>query len=317
MTILIISARGDWSAEVVADQLAARGVDCIRIDPGEFPRDARLAARLGAGWSGTFTGNGGPRLALEDVTAVYYRRPSDFTMPDGMSGPELGFARSQARVGVGGVLASLPVKWINHPGALADVEYKPRQLAAAADVGFIVPPTLITNDAAAVREFAEATGDLVVKPLADPIVAEAGDYTPVWTRRVTAADLVDLAGVETTAHLFQAWVPKAFEVRLTVVGRRLFPAAIHAGSDAARVDWRADYDSLTYETIACPAPVVASVARFQQRFGLIYGAYDFVVTPDARWVFLECNGGGQFGWLTEELDLPIPAAIADELTEAP
>ena len=55
-----------------------------------------------------------------------------------------------------------------------------------------------------------------------------------------------------TAHLFQEKVRKAFEVRLTVIGNRMFPVAIHAGSEAAKLDWRTDYRSLTYEVIDCP-----------------------------------------------------------------
>jgi len=253
-------------------------------------------------------------MDLGEVTAVFYRRPSDFGLPEGMSGPERLFARAQARVGLGGILASLPARWINHPSALADAEYKPRQLALARQLGMTVPPTLITNRADAVRGFAARHGDLIVKPLAEPIVEEAGGYTPVWTRRLTCEDLADLGGVQATAHLFQQWVPKRFEVRLTVVGQRLFPVAVHAGSQQARIDWRADYDALAYEPVQCPAEVAQQVAGFCQAFGLTFAAFDFVVTDEGRWVFLECNGAGQWGWLAEELDLPIAQAIADELT---
>lgn len=182
-------------------------------------------------------------------------------------------------------------------------------------MGLAVPPTLITNDPAAVHRFANEVGQLVVKPLAEPIVEEAGTYTAVWTRRLAHEDLQDLEGVAATAHLFQQWVPKAFEVRLTVVGRRLFPVAIHAGSPAALVDWRSDYDALSYEVIDCPPQVAAAVGRFLDAFGLRYGAFDFVVTPDGQWILLECNGAGQWGWLAEACGLPIADALADELTE--
>ncbi|HEX3733461.1 MAG TPA: hypothetical protein VHU91_11155 [Mycobacteriales bacterium] len=47
-------------------------------------------------------------------------------------------------------------------------------------------------------------------------------------------------------------------------------------------------------------------------FGLVYGAVDFIIS-EGEYVFLECNAAGQFGWLAEECDLPIVAAIADEL----
>jgi Prokaryotic glutathione synthetase, ATP-grasp domain len=88
--------------------------------------------------------------------------------------------------------------------ALADAEYKPRQLVLLRQAGLVTPPTLVTNDPAAVRAFAAAQGDLVVKPLTEPIVWEGGGESVVFTRRVAAGDLDTLDGVDTTAHLFQS-----------------------------------------------------------------------------------------------------------------
>lgn len=236
-------------------------------------------------------------------------------MPSAMSGPERRFARAQARVGLGGVLASLPVTWINHPSALADCEYKPRQLNLARTVGLRVPATIITNVPDEVRRFAAEQGDIIVKSLAEPIIAEAGTQKAIWTRRVTAAELADLTGLELTTHLFQEWIPKAYEIRLTVVGKRHFAVAIHAHSAGTRIDWRTDYDALTYEVIDCPPAVVELAHGFLSVAGLIYGAFDFIVTAGTGdHIFLECNAAGQWGWLAEECGLPIAQAIADELT---
>jgi hypothetical protein len=81
------------------------------------------------------------------------------------------------------------------------------------------------------------------------------------------------------------------------------------------VDWRRDYDALSYEVIDCPPDVAEAAGRFLGTFGLRSGAFDFVVTPTGEWIMLECNGAGQWGWLAEECVLPIAAAFADELTE--
>jgi ATP-grasp ribosomal peptide maturase len=316
-SVLIVSARDDWSAAQVADQLAVRGVRWAWLDPGDFPQRVRLTGRLvDTGWAVRASHDTNGTVDVGAVRAVFYRRPGDFRMPAGMSGPEQRFARAQARIGVGGLLASLPARWINHPSALADHEYKPRQLALASAVGLAVPATVITNDPGEVRAFADDVGELIVKPLADPLVAEAGTYTPVWTRRLTAADLADLAGVETTAHLFQAWINKRHEVRLIAVGHTLFPVAIHAGSHAARIDWRADYDALRYEPTECPTHVAEAVHHYLTAASLIYGAFDFAVDHDGVWWLLECNAAGQWGWLAEECDLPIAAALADNLIGA-
>jgi hypothetical protein len=43
--------------------------------------------------------------------------------------------------------------------------------------------------------------------------------------------------------------------------------------------------------------------------GLRYGAFDFVRTPDDRFVFLEVNPTGEWAWLEEHLALPMRDAF--------
>ena len=50
-------------------------------------------------------------------------------------------------------------------------------------------------------------------------------------------------------------------------------------------------------------------------FGLDYGAADLIVTPDGRYVFLEVNPNGQYGWVENMTGMPIGSAIADQLME--
>lgn len=318
-SVLMIGEAGDWSIDVVAAELASRGVASFRFDTAEFPGRAQIAARFDPEssaqcWQGTIRSVDGT-VAIENVAAVYYRKPRDFELSSRMSEPERRFARAQARVGIGGVLSSVRGRWVNHPAAVADAEYKPRQIAIAARCGLPVPATLITNDPDEVRAFASARSRLIVKPLAAPIVHEGGGFTSIYTRLVGEADFVDLGGVDTTAHLFQEFVEKEYEVRLTAIGDRLFTVAIPARSQAAQVDWRTDYDSLTYEVVECPHFITSRIGRFLESCVLVYGAFDFVVRPDGEWVFLECNSGGQWGWLAEECGLPIAAAIAEALIE--
>lgn len=316
--VLVLGDACDWSAAEVGKQLDARGVHWVLLDTADFPQRMSLSARLETGqtgWQGEVTIDG-QTLRLAEVTAIYYRKPRDFDLPDGLSGPERRFSHAQARVGLGGVLASLPVRWLSHPSALADAEYKPWQLALLRQSGLAIPPTLVTNDPAAVRAFAAAHGDLVVKPLAEPIVWEGGGESVVFTRRVRAEDLNTLTGVDTTAHFLQAFQEKRCECRVTAVGMdRLFAVAIHAGSNESYVDWRSDYTSLRYEVIKIPQHIRAGIARYLRAASLAYSAFDFVIRPDGEWVALEANGSGMWGWLAEECGLPIADAIAEELTK--
>ncbi len=138
----------------------------------------------------------------------------------------------------------------------------------------------------------------------------------VYTHLLTDDDLADLRGVHHTAHLFQEYVPKVFEVRLTVVGDEFFAAKIATSSATyTQVDWRRDYDSHTYEVIDTPVEIRSAVTAYMTGTGLTFGAFDFVVTPDHEWVALECNPEGQWGWIEENTGLPIADAIARHLLE--
>ncbi|MGH3621258.1 MAG: hypothetical protein ACRDQ5_05625 [Sciscionella sp.] len=134
-------------------------------------------------------------------------------------------------------------------------------------------------------------------------------------RLLTAGDLDDLDGVQSTAHLFQQFQHKRYECRVTAVGNQLFAVAIHAGSDESYVDWRRDYDALRYEVIEVPERIRAGIARYLDAAGLAFSAFDFVIRPSGEWIALEANGSGMWGWLAQECGLPIAAAIAESLSK--
>lgn len=313
--VLIIAASDDWPTDRVVVALQRRGVEVFRMDTADFPQRLALAGRIdqGQAWTGELTTEH-RTVELSRVGAVYYRAPGAFQFPQGISGPEERFAAAQARAGLGGVLSALDCRWVNHPTAMARAEYKPVQLAAARACGLRIPPTLITNRAEEVRAFAAETGfSIVCKPVASPVLIEDDQFKSVYTQRLRPEDLEDLRGIDTTAHLFQGWVSKEYEVRLTVVGGRMFAAAIHAGSEAAHEDWRSDYGSLTYASTEVPDQVAAGMRRLMERLQLRYGAADFIVGPNGQWTFLEVNPCGQWDWIQGKTGLPIAEAIADDL----
>jgi hypothetical protein len=55
------------------------------------------------------------------------------------------------------------------------------------------------------------------------------------------------------------------------------------------VDWRADFDALSYEWVETPAHVEKGLRRYQETMGLTYAACDFAIDTDGQWVFLESN----------------------------
>jgi ATP-grasp ribosomal peptide maturase len=314
---LVLTHRFDPTADYVVGELNRRGVPVFRGDPGEFPKRLSITARLdaagpaGDGWVG---GLHLPErhVRLAEVGCVYYRRPTAFDLPESMSGQVRRWSAAEARIGLGGLLATLP-RWLNHPVDIARAEYKPVQLAHARACGLRVPATLVTNDPAEAAAFIATVGRAVYKPFTQSGITEAGTRRVVFTTPVTAVEVDE--SVRSTAHLFQAWVDKAYEVRLTVIDDTYLAARIDTGSKAAAVDWRADHTAVTYTPLAGILTAVrdgvrALLARLRLRFGCL----DFIVAPDGSWWFLEVNPNGQWAWIEDAAGLPITAAIADALT---
>jgi ATP-grasp ribosomal peptide maturase len=300
-TVLVLTNRLDPTADLVVNHLNTRGVPVFRCNTAEFPTELTLSATLGDGWGGVLD-NGRRTLGLSDVRSVYFRRPEEFRLPDGMSEAGQRFAAAQSRAGFVGVAVSLPCLWVNHPARDLDANHKPWQLAVARRLGLDPPRTLITNDPEAARKFAAGLG----APMITKSLGAAVD-----TVVIDPAALDD--SVRLCAHLFQEWIDKAHEVRMTVVGGRFFPVEIHAGSDAARIDWRTDYKNLAYKPTTVPGPVRERVTAFMDQFGLVFGAFDFIVTPAGDWRFLEVNSNGQWSWIEQKTGVPISRAIADLL----
>lgn len=311
--ILVLTSADDRTADRVVAELGRRGEAVHRFDVADFPCRVTANAELygECGWRGWVQTEDG-QIPLDQVRSIYYRRPTSFVFPDDVVGSDLTFAAAEARRGFGGLFFSLATRWVNHPSRVADAEFKPVQLHTAASCGLTTPRTLLTSDPDQARIFCQtAEYGVVYKPLSAANIVSGDEVRLVFTSKVSAADFDD-ADLSLTMNLFQEWIPKRYDARVTAVGQRLFGVAIHAASPDAYVDWRTDYASLSYEPINLPICVSNGISAYMKRFDLLYGAFDFAVTDD-HWYFLECNANGQFGWLEAETGLPVTAAIADLL----
>ncbi|MFI9616777.1 ATP-grasp ribosomal peptide maturase [Streptomyces sp. NPDC052023] len=309
--VLIVTSLYDPTADVVIGELHGRGVPVVRFDSGDFPASLSVEAEITPdGIQSTIT-TPSRTADLAAVRALYYRRPSGFAFPH-LSEQDTRFAVTQARYGLGGILAALPgCLYVNHPHRVGDAEFKPSGLAAAVGAGFDVPPTLITSSPHAARAFVERHGPVLYKPLSNPVYRVDGVSNVVGVSEVTAGDID--GRVAGTAHLFQQVVKKTADVRVTVIGPATF--CVRINSDL--LDWRTDYSRLRYTPAPAPPQIELALHAYMDHFGHFFGAYDFAVGPYGQWWFLECNPSGQWYWLEEETGLPTLAAVADLLERTP
>jgi glutathione synthase/RimK-type ligase-like ATP-grasp enzyme len=177
-----------------------------------------------------------------------------------------------------------------------------------------VPRTLVTNDPRAAAEFLEQSGHgAIYKPLRSPVcnlAAPGGTekWATVFTTKLDAAARERLEDVRFAPCIFQELVPKRFDLRVTVMGNKVFGTEIHSQlHETSATDFRRHYafDSTPYVAHPVPEKLAEQCRRLNRALGLVFGAYDFVCTPDGRYLFLEVNQQGQFLWLEEMTGQPL------------
>jgi len=191
------------------------------------------------------------------------------------------------------------------------------QHQAAATVGMPMPETLYTNSPREVRAFVRRKGGQVVYK---PFMATAwGDATQRWMPYTALLhdETLIADNLRLTPGIFQELVPKSHEVRITMMGRRGFSAAIYSQeTSTGRLDWRRAGSELRLEPIEAPQVVEERCVALLEELGLVFGCFDFVVTPDGHYLFLEVNEAGQFLFVERTCGLPLLDAFSSFLCQA-
>lgn len=309
--ILVVSFPDDPHAAAVGLALDRLGERWERIDLADFPERASLTFSYGPARTPDFRVRLGRRrdLRLGDVRAAWWRRPRPFA-PDGVVSPEhRRFAEREWRDATLGLWRALRITWVNDPVAADVAALKTWQLALAQDIGLPIPRTIVTSDPRRARAFVGDGRPRIYKTLH----AERGLWRP--TRRVGAAEMRLLGAVRHAPVIFQEHVP-GVDVRVTVVGRRLFPVEIDARRSASPDDFRLDFAGSKVRACRLPTDLGRRLLRMTRRLGLAYAAFDLRRRRHGEHVFLEVNPGGQWLGFEQISGLPITDAVAGLLAAA-
>lgn len=308
--ILIISSEADEHATAVREQLADGSADVRLLDLSEFPTRLGLSINYGRDDGHSLSGEEFGHAALADCAVAWWRRPQPFELhPDVTERADYRFAYTECKSAIDGLWLLLDAFWVNDPIRDDAAARKVHQLNVARTVGFEVPATCVTNDPGDARAFVEELAP-------DPVVYKAFSATPeAWreTRILREEETELLDSVRYAPVIFQEYVPAGVDLRVTVVGDDVFPAAIHSQETSYRADFRMTMDEARMEAVDLPADVLDLVRAFMDELGLVYGAIDMRRTPDGEYVFLEINPSGQWLFVEERTGQPITEAFADLL----
>ena len=123
MTVLVLATKDDIAVDRVLLMLTQRGVPVVRCDTADIPHSVSLSARFTGGqWAGTLR-SGARTVELTEIRSVWNRGTRRCRWPAGMNAADRQHADLETRLAFGGILADLPVHWVNHPAAQADADF--------------------------------------------------------------------------------------------------------------------------------------------------------------------------------------------------
>ncbi len=256
----------------------------------------------------------GEEIEPSRFTAAWYRRPNNFGLTnDHLRSYSLGIEYKKLQQFL---WQSVPdAAWLNHPEKVYRAEDKFNQLVVAKKMGFGIPETVVSNSWQPITKIQADSLTFKMPALSRRLTPQGlmVMYSKILENRPTTLPLDSLP----YPGIWQTHIPKKREWRITVVGEQVFSTAIYT-SKGARDDWR-KHQLITKAVQFVDEPVPDVFAhkciRYTKKFGLVYGAFDFIETPDGSIIFLEMNPNGQYSIDKTIPDPHITQAIGEKLIQ--
>lgn len=304
--LLILTSNKDLAADFLIVELINRQLPYFRLNSEELTTEE---------FTFSLTKNNvrrelsiGPRkLDLSRVEAVWYRRAIHPGPIATLSPSERAFVVGELRHLVMGLVLNPDVTWVNPIDKVSVAEHKIYQLQIAQKLGLRVPRTLVSRDPVELRNFAAGNKiGTICKPIFHGMFVDERSSYSIYTRRVTS-DSIDVESVQYCPVLLQEEIARTSDVRVTFIGSKCFVADIKG--DPSLVDWRDPEFKVDFSASSLPAEIQEMCRAMLEKLGLIYGAFDFIRTPEGELVFLEVNPTGEWAWLEDRLGFPMRDAF--------
>jgi len=318
--ILVITKPGDKHGAHMISTLKQLGEDVISFIFSDFPTINELSFLHLGGISDSFIRlPNGIRINTKEIKSVLYRRRDDPVAPQNIKDKRIkDYIVQETQAFLDSLPQMIDGLWVSEPATIKRADSKLYQLTIAAKLGFQTPKTLITNSPEEAEQFLKIIGDNVaIKTLHSPgVLTENQERISLFTRQLAKNKVLPfIKRVKNCPVILQPYIDKLFELRITVVGDKVFPCAISSqNSQRTLEDWRRyDLPNTPHKRYALPSDLEQKCVALVKTLGLMFGCIDMIVTPDKKYMFLEINPNGQWLWIEQLTSLPITQTLAELL----
>lgn len=211
------------------------------------------------------------------------------------------------------LFCTIQANWISDPFSIYHAENKLYQLKIAKEIGFKIPNTLVTNSKDDLKAFyIKNAKNVIIKPLSQSKINNNNETEFIFTNVLEEEHVQRMEEYDLTPCIFQEKIDKNIELRVTVVGEKVFSAGVDSQiSEYTKIDWRKE--KLVFFKESIPEEVKEKCVLLVRKLNLKFGAIDLIKDNNGNYVFLEINPNGQWAWIENETGLEISDAIINEL----
>ena len=307
--ILIISSKEDSHAMAILTYLKNKNETVYLLDLSLFPQDSHISIKSNnKGEHNYIFSTKDIEINLSQCHVIWWRRPQPFQIhPNITEHEDMNFIYRECHATFSGIWAALNPFWINNPIQEEEASKKIYQLNLAQKLGFIIPDTCITNDPTQAKQFISFHNKegVIYKPFSGT------EETWRETRLLKEEEHRLLDNVKYSPVIFQEYIQAEADLRITIVGKDIFTAAIYTNHASYKVDFRMVMNEATMEVFELPKKIKTLLLKLMDKLGLIYGAIDMRLRPNGDYVFLEINPSGQWLFVEDGTGLPITKTFAE------
>lgn len=318
--ILIVTNKNDSHADAVIHALRRNEVAVFRLNTEDILSKYNFQLQINAQgeWYGVVEDELGRPLNLCNLRSAWLRKPVFGTLGlRDLNESAARFVLSESRSLVD-ILYSLPnVTWVNDPFCANRAKVKFQQLILANKLGVKTPRTIITANPDFAREFVTAfSSDVLTKSVYTSNVTFDGVNQGILSRKLSPSEFEEHCDtISMCPTLIQEYCEKDHELRVTVIGSKVFAVKIDSQMNMeTKIDWRSNTLLSPHSKCQLPERIERFCLEFMSNQQLIYGAMDFIVTPNHEYIFLENNPFGNYQWLDDVENINLTAEMAKLLT---
>ena len=304
---LVISSSVDYSTDLVCFELREQEKRYLRLNRDQFSeyeiifslQDREMTIKLD---------NSSYTIKNDTLKGVFFRAPVFLRSHKKYSIKEQLY-RSQWSSFIRNLIVFDNAKWINHPVNTYRAENKLYQLQCAQNIGLPTPKTFVGN---VLPEGVAPTKKYIVKSLDTALFYDESQEYFTYSSVVNGNELVD-ANINDAPIILQEFLDDKRDIRVTVVGNKLFPIGITKNGENIYGDWRKTAkECLQYKSELLPDDVSNGIMKLMNKLRLSFGGIDLAFS-NGKYYFIEVNPTGEWGWLSQYNAIPLEKVIVSEL----